>query len=420
MNISFLNTFESTGGAAIAGNRLVKALNGKQVSVTNLVLYPGSNPSSNTVSIARNKFWRFIGLSKLSLEKGLFYFREKSPDIRFQFSTNRAGFDVSRYPVIQHADIIHLHWFHQGLLSLDGFARLVQLNTPMVWTLHDMWAFTGGCHYAGRCDHFKEACGNCPYLKRPHPHDLSYVVHTKKSKIYEQANLSIVTCSKWLANKARESSLLADLPITNIPNPIDTEKFKPQNKTKIRKELGLPVEKKIILFGAAKLTDGRKGFKYLIHALKKLADSKPELTSNLALLVFGSTDEALSRLLPFPLISLGSIDYPENAYNAADVFVLPSLEDNLPNTVMEALACGVPCVGFNTGGVPEMIDHKHNGYVAAYKSDEDLLTGINWILQEADYKQLAVNARRKVMENYTEEIVAGQYIEIYKSMLKSE
>ncbi|NBC82521.1 MAG: glycosyltransferase [Bacteroidetes bacterium] len=420
MNITFLNTFESSGGAGIAGKRLANALEINDQPVHNVVVYPGIQKQENVYAYANNRIGKSMAWIKLAIEKGMFYFHEKSPEIRFQFSTNRTGFNVSRLPVIKTADIIHLHWFHQGLLSLNDFNQLIQLQKPVVWTLHDMWAFTGGCHYAGRCNRFTNECGHCPYLKKPHNNDLSYSIHSKKAQIYKKANINIVTCSKWLANKAKESALLADMPITNIPNPIDTEKFKPENKSKVRKELGIPINKKIILFGAAKLNEGRKGFKYLLHALKRLASQQPEIVDKIALLVFGATDKELSRLLPFQLISLGSISNPEEAYNASDVFVLPSLEDNLPNTLMEAMSCGIPCVGFNAGGIPEMIDHKTNGYVSDYKSDEDLLNGISWIINNTEYERLTENARKKVVENYAEKIVASQYIELYNNLINIE
>lgn len=207
--------------------------------------------------------------------------------------------------------------------------------------------------------------------------------------------------------------------VTSIPNPINTNLFRPRNKQEARAHFRLPQEGKLLLFGSVKITDKRKGIDYLIESCKLLAEKHPELKSSLGVVVFGNQSQQLTNLLPFPVYALDYVSNEHelvNIYNAVNLFVTPSLEENLPNTIMEAMACGVPCVGFNVGGIPEMIDHLHNGYVAQYKSSEDFANGIYWALTESENPILAEQASRKAIANYSESIIAKKYIEVYNKI----
>ena len=199
--------------------------------------------------------------------------------------------------------------------------------------------------------------------------------------------------------------------MTAIANPIDTEVYSPKDKVAVRNRMNLPLHKKIILFAAAKVSDKRKGIDYLIEASKIIAQQN---NNNCLFLIAGGNREEIVEQLALPAISVGYVtsDKMSNLYNAADLFVTPSLQENLPNTIMESMACGTPCVGFNIGGIPEMIDHKQNGYVASYKDAQDLAKGLMWVLHETT-GTLASNARNKVLENYSENIIAKKYIDVY-------
>lgn len=410
MNVAFLNTFASGGGTAIAANRLARALNKNSIAVKQYSVLEGTQ-------IKVNSFKDLRSLVKLGIEKAHFTFYEKNMESRYQFSTAITGFNMSMRRSIRSADIIHLHWFNQGMLSLKGMKKLLKLGKPIVWTMHDMWAFTGGCHYSFECDNYTSECGYCPMLNNPAKYDLSNRVLKKKLSLYQKYPIQFVTCSQWLGSMAQESSLLSGQSVTSIPNPIDSSQFKPEDKAESKKALEIPEDKITILFGAANINDKRKGFKYLENALRKLKFSNPLLVQKFMLIVFGNTDINHLRNIPVPVKSLGFMKNPELAYNAADVFVLPSLEDNLPNTIMEALACGTPCVAFDVGGIPEMVDHKQNGYLAEYKSNDDLAKGIKWITQDADTELIRENARKKVLDSFGEDIVAKRYIELYKKIL---
>ena len=216
------------------------------------------------------------------------------------------------------------------------------------------------------------------------------------------------------------SGLLTGKQVVSIPNPIDTREFRPADKGEARLRLSLPSDKRLVLFVSQRTTDKRKGMDYMLEACRLLAEARPEAKEDTAVVILGGHSDEFAGSIPFSVYPIGYVSDPEkiiDVYNAADVFVLPSLEDNLPNTVMEALACGVPCVGFNTGGVPEMIDHRKNGYVAAYKDAADLAGGMRWVLYEADSGTLSRNAVRKVSTSYSQQSVAVKYIEVYNQAL---
>jgi glycosyltransferase involved in cell wall biosynthesis len=181
----------------------------------------------------------------------------------------------------------------------------------------------------------------------------------------------------------------------------------------VRNKFNLPLNRKLILFAAANLSDKRKGIDYFIESCRMLAQAKEQPA---ILLMGGRIDGRLLTAIPLSVYVLGYLHTTEDicmAYTAADVYVTPSLSENLPNTVMEAMACGTPCVGFNTGGIPEMIDHKQNGYVAEYKNAKDLAAGIEWVLENTEKSGLADACVKKVKENYSETVVVGKYLSLY-------
>jgi glycosyltransferase involved in cell wall biosynthesis len=344
---------------------------------------------------------------------------ERDKSVRFAFSTANTGSDISKQEIILNADILHLHWINSGFLSINNLKQLSDLQKPLVWTLHDMWAFTGGCHYSGTCDHFMNQCGHCPFLKDPGENDISRKGWRRKKNFYDQAtNIVFVTCSKWLADVAKKSSLLSQFRIETIPNPIDTVIFYPKSKAETRAKWKIDPNEQIILFGAANIMDRRKGIRYLVEALNHYKNSR-QGNEPVQIIIFGKNKSFDTTELPFPVHNLSVISSQSDMceiYSMADVFILPSLEDNLPNTIMESMACGTPVVAFNTGGIPDLVDHHINGYLAEYQNAADLANGIQWVLAEKSIN-LSVNSRKKVTENFSNEIVAERYISLYQSIL---
>ncbi len=420
MQITLVNTSDSVGGAAVACNRLLHALNSKQINVNLLVQNQSSNSplvSSTTSGFFKSKlnFYRF------AYERFIFSLKESSKEVRFAYSLANTGEDISKNNLIKQSDIIHLHWINFGFLSLKSLEKVFALNKPVVWTLHDMWTFTGGCHYSGDCIAYQIECGNCPFLKYPHKNDISNTLWNKKTKLYFEKNITFVTCSNWLADIARKSSLLKNFRIESIPNPIDIDIYKPLEKETLRKGMNLDNNKKYVLFGSMNVGDKRKGFKYLSQTLEILDAKHPDMQEKLELIVFGKSNQAVFSKLPYKFNDLGMLKEENKiveAYNAANLFVLPSLEDNLPNTIMESLSCGTPVVAFNTGGIPEMIKHKSNGYLAEYKNAEDLANGIYETLFQIENTNANNNARRKVIDSYAFENIARQYKRLYDDLLK--
>lgn len=411
-----ISTSERMGGAAVAASRLMDALKNHGIKAKLLVRDKQTNQIT-VVSLNHNwrLVWKFVWERIVIWRANHF----KKHNL-FAVDIANTGTDITSLPEFQQADVIHLHWINQGMLSLKNIRKILESGKPVVWTMHDMWPCTGICHHARECTRYQQECGECPFLYgKKHKHDLSYRIFRQKKDIYAHHRITFVTCSHWLEEQARQSALTTTQQIECIPNPLNTNLFRPHDKQRARQRLQLPADRRLILFGAFKITDKRKGIDYLVAACKLLAEQHPELKEQMAVVTFGKQSTQLAEMLPFKVYPL---DYVNNEhrlvdmYNAVDLFVTPSLEENLPNTIMEAMACGTPCVGFNVGGIPEMIDHLHNGYVACYKAVDDFANGIYWALTEPDYVSLSEQAYRKAVSHYSEDSVAKRYIDLYNKL----
>lgn len=415
MRVLIINTAERIGGAAIAANRLMEALRNDGIKAKMLV----RDKQTDDVSVVSlRKSWRKI--FQFAWERMVIWaangFKRRN---LFAVDIANTGTDITSLPEFRQADVIHLHWINQGMLSLNDIQKILESGKPVVWTMHDMWPFTGICHHARSCKKFTEQCHHCEVLLKPHRKDLSYQVFKRKAKVFSKAHITFIACSHWLENLAKESALTQGHTVLSIPNAINTNLFKPRSKKFAREKLNLPMDKKLLLFGSAKVTDKKKGIDYLIEACKLIVQQDPELSKQLGVVLLGGQTEQFVSLFPFPIYNMNYVSSEKelvDIYNAVDLYVTPSLQENLPNTIVEAMACGIPCVGFQIGGIPQMIDHLHNGYVARYKSAEDLANGIHWTLTEGDYQTLSEEAHRKAESNYSQSIVANQYIKVYNQV----
>lgn len=419
MKVLHIVNADVRGGAPKAALAINKALQSIGVDSKMLVQRKFSNDESvsslnnNFINSQKTNFRMLLDLLEMK-----FYTRTEKG--RFSFAS--IGTNISKHKLVKEADIIHLHWINEGYLSLNSLLHLAELNKPIVWTLHDMWAFTGGCHYSGKCKKYESHCSNCQYLENSSDNDSSKKIQLKKDEIYKSMNLSIVACSNWMSNCAKKSTLLKNSPINVIPNPIDLNIYKPNNKFSARKILNLPIDKTLILFGTLNVKEERKGFNQLAEALNQLLHFHPLIKNEVELLIYGTAKPGELNKLPLKVYNLGRITNEYNlvnCYNAADVFVAPSIEDNLPNTVMESLACGIPVVAFNIGGIPDMIEHKINGYLANPFNTEDLANGIYWITENKERKsELIKRCREKVIENFGGDIIGNKYKIQYVKSLK--
>lgn len=405
MKILHINTTDIVGGAGIAAYRLHSALRQERIESFMLV----QHKKSDDKYIIKNNSFRYT--NKLRTEIDYLPFRFASNKKTKIFSVAWLKSNITKIIHEIKPDIIHLHWINNGFVKIE---ELKKFNIPIIWSLHDMWAFTGGCHYDAECGNYKTDCSECPILRKNSK--LSSKIFSRKEKIYKQIkNIHINGLSKWLANCASESSLLSEKTVHNIPNCIDINEFYPISKIEAKKQLSLPKNKKTILFGAIGGTkDERKGYDLLESALKKM-----ETKSDKSLVVFGSHNKQKTTKYGFELHFLGHISDKKQmqlVYSAADIIVVPSRQENLSNVVLEALSCGTPAVTFDIGGMSDMIEHKKNGYLAKAFDTNDLLKGINWVLKNQNYEEITKNAHQIIKNKFTYSIVAKQYIEVYKNI----
>ena len=417
MRVLIVNTSERTGGAAVAANRLMSALINNGVKAKMLVRDKETDcPTVAALPQGVRSQWSFLWERLVVLCR--LHLRRRH---LFEVDIANAGFDITQTEEFREADVIHLHWVNQGMLSLGGIRRILRSGKPVVWTMHDMWPATGICHLTLGCRQFKTGCCQCKYLPGGGGrNDLSARVWRKKAALLAQDSIHFVACSRWLESEARQSALLRGQKVSTIPNPIDTRVYRVTDRAEARRQLGLPQELRLLLFVSQRATNRNKGMDYLVEACNLLAGQHPEMKAQTGVVILGGHAEEVAGQLPFQAFPLGYVNDEQQivrAYNAADLFVLPSLSENLPNTIMEAMACGVPCVGFNVGGIPEEIDHRQNGYVAEYRNAADLARGIRWALCEADRQTLSERAVRKVLHSYSQSSVAMRYVEVYNQAL---
>lgn len=382
MRVLMVNTSDNTGGAALACYRLMNALESAGVEVRMLVRDKGTHDSR--VTSIGNKWKKAV--ERLMLLPFTAFNWKRS----WTIDTNWLGTDITATEAFQWADVIHLHWVNQGFLSVEDIGKIARSGKKVVWTLHDLWPLDSIYHYSQQ---EKYPCLESGTLKR-------------KLKACCGRGISFVACSKWLEGQLASSPLLKGNTLCSIPNPIDTSLFCPKDKTAARRRLGLPSEEKIVLFVSQKLSDERKGARYFIEAVNAM--------DNISVAVLGADGELVAEQIRHNTHVLGYVSDQQkivDIYNSADVFVLPSLNDNLPNTIMEAMACGVPCVGFATGGIPQMIDHGTNGFIAGVRNTDELRQGIASCLEnQASFSQACIT---KVKNCFSQKAVAEKFIELY-------
>ncbi len=327
-----------------------------------------------------------------------------------RFSSNYLPSLIARSINAQGADLLHLHWIGHGLLPISAWPHL---RPPVVWTLHDSWAFTGGCHIPHDCRRFEERCGRCPILGSTRELDLSRLTWLAKSRAFPKLKPVIVTPSRWLADSVRRSSLLANAELHVIPYGLDLDLFRPSDRAAARAALDLPPDRPLIAFGAMwALEDHNKGADLLAEALEKV-DTDADFV------VFGSdrVPDGLSRT-GFAAGSITDESRIAQVYAAADVTVVPSRSENLPLTVMESLACGTPVVAFRIGGIPDLIEHQVNGYLAEPFDTADLARGIAWVLENPErHARLRAAARAKAERDYEITHIARRYLALYEDIL---
>lgn len=328
---------------------------------------------------------------------------------------DRFGTDLSHNKYVQEADIIILHWIN-SFLSLSNIAALCELGKPVIWVLHDMWIFTGGCHCDRYCGRYEQFCGYCPLLSSSRLKDITYYNYCRKLKVFQNVSMTVVGPSRWITDCAGKSQILQQKRILRIPNTLNTKLYMPlHNKVKLRQKYHILSDKKLILFGASGqgTEDLMKGFSYLLKAIQQLS------AQEYALAVFGNTGKNITALKEFDIYELGYIEDEKELceiYNLADVFVNPSLQESFGFTVCEAMACGVPVTAFAIGGIKDQVTHRENGYLAEYQNADDLASGIVYCAQHS--AELGEKAHVSA-QKYSYENIGRKYQKICDDLLMS-
>ena len=413
MKILLLSTSDISGGAFIAAYRLLKGLQQSGVQAQMLV----QSKKSDDYSVIGPQTKRQKVFSKIRPIIDSIPVRFYKQRKKIIFSPAIIPDNISKKVQNINPDIVHLHWIAGGFIKIESLAKI---NKPIIWTLHDMWAFTGGCHNDGDCGKYIKNCGHCPILGSNNQKDISYKIYERKKRSWKNLDLTIVTVSSWLSKCAKKSSLFYKTRIEVIPNGIDLNRFKPIDKNIARDILFLPKDKKLILFGALSvLSNKKKGFPLLKEALKKLSSKE---NKDIELVIFGSSKPRNEENLGLKTHYLGRLNDEITlalVYSAADVMIVPSIQEAFCQTASESLACGTPVVAFGITGLLDIVEHQKNGYLAKPFDTEDLAYGIKWVLEDTiRCKQLSQNAREKVVNEFDIIKIAKRYENLYENVLK--
>jgi glycosyltransferase involved in cell wall biosynthesis len=397
MKILIVNASDIHGGAARAAYRLHQSLLANNVDSQMLVQSKSSD--DYTVLCSNSKIKQLLNKLKPAVDALPFLFCNHKVSTLFSCAWLPSRKLIKKINEIN-PDIVHLHWINGGMIKIEDLAKI---NAPIVWSLHDMWPLGGGWHY------------DEPLATRAQKRLSNKILQRKQKTYLKIKNMTIVGLSRWLQSCALNSTVLKNKNIINLPNPIDTRIYKPFDKKLARELWGLPKNKKLVLFGAMGATsDPRKGLKELSEALSNINRTDMEFV------VFGSSKPQSAPKLGCKIHYVGTLGDDVSLvtlYSAVDVMIVPSLQENLSNAIMESLACATPVVAFSIGGNADMIEHQKNGYLAVPFDTSDLAQGIEWVLDNEKYQELCLNAQEKVVREFDSQIVADKYTQLYTEIL---
>jgi glycosyltransferase involved in cell wall biosynthesis len=420
VKILHLSTEDSSGGAARAAARLHAGL--LRLGQDSKMLVAQRTADDETVLNMTREVSVFKSLGRAAdrarMSRELAPYQNSRPGGLDCFSTERSAFAVDIENGVPQAEVLNLHWV-AGFVDYAKFFKCFGGKVPVVWTLHDMNVFTGGCHYDEDCGKYVATCGACPQLGSREEDDLSRAVWRRKQKVFERldrGDLHIVADSRWLEGEARRSSLLRKFSVETIHYGLDTAIFTPRDKAHVRGALGIAADARVVMFGAELLSIRRKGLAALVEALKGVNGQE-----KLVLLSVGRRMPKLNATIP--QMHFGHVNsdfFLSLLYNAADVFVIPSLQEAFGQTALEALACGTAVVGSNVGGIPEIVQEGVTGYLVPPGNSGDLRAAILKLLNEPEKRaEIAKNGVRLVLEKHTLEEQARRYETLYHRIIES-
>ncbi|MFI3239037.1 MAG: glycosyltransferase [Bacteroidales bacterium] len=414
MKIVTINNSDSIGGAAIVARRLNDALNSMGVEATMLVIN-SSNSDATGVKPFGNKLrskWNFL------YERLVIFMRNRfSRKNLFKVSIANTGYDLSRHPDLLDADIIILNWINQGVMSLKHIEQLATLNKPVVSVLHDLWFATGICHHPYECTRFANICHSCGYLKSNSKNDLSTTIFKRKRDLCDKLDIQFVAVSNWVKRRCSQSALLSSHSVEVIHNAFPIQSFSYERRI-ADKSLNIPINRRILVMGAARLDDPIKGFDIMIAAMNHISESDPVLASKIHLVLYGNIrNRELLKQIKIPFTYLGVINGVEEiakVYSYSDIVLSTSLYETLGGTLIEGQAAGCIPVSFGEGGQADIVEHLKSGYIAQYKSPESIADGIRWALES--------NLSRKelhdwVKERFSQEQIAKRYMQLFHKLI---
>jgi len=417
MHVLYLN-YHLSGGAAIAATRLYDSLPKDQVNGT-FSFIEGEPPDETYREIVSNeRFSREIGnrLRRTLLRKKVKYYLKRRPG-KYEIFTYPCLHFKTDYSILNsNPDILHLHWV-AGFMDYPSFFSSLPESMPIVWTLHDMNPFTGGCHHSDDCEKYTRQCEECPQIGHSSPGDLSAQGFQIKLDALKDKNLHVVAVSRWLQEQAERSAIFSSAKsFQTVHLGLDVNQFKPFSREESRRNFGIKTDNTVLLFGANKVDNWRKGYSFLVEALNII-----KLQGELTLVVFGGETTKLSLPDNVEMMNVGYVGSPEKLaelYSAADLFIMPSICESFPQTCLEAMACGVPVVAFKAGGIPEIICSGETGLLAETKNSHDLAEKIQWMINHPDERQkMGNNARYHMEQNFTLKQQTDKYMSLYGAML---
>lgn len=414
MKILSISQSDLDGGAARAAHRVASELIDMDVDLKMRVMRKLGK--DDWVLGPANPFQSFVArlLPRLDLKAK----QRAGINPRYSWSLNRFPNPLLSKNFVNGFDAIHLNWVGRNMFPPDWMRNFTK---PVVWTLHDSWAFTGGCHVPSGCRGFTQSCGSCPQLTKSSAGDISNKLWKKKAAAYADAPLHLVAPSRWMADEAAASSLLIGFPVTVIPNGLDTGVFVPHDRSTARDELGLPQDKRIILFGSMYAdTDSNKGMDLLVEALDRLVKMDADFAKQNLLVVSGTDNQSLSEKFPMPTVSLGMIRDEHKLvkiYAAADLTVVPSRSESFGQAASESLSCGTPVVAFNTTGLKDVIGHMETGYLANDFLPAELANGIRLLAgNEEIRREMSSAARLRAVERFDIRVTTRMYLELFERL----
>ncbi|AFY77060.1 glycosyltransferase [Pleurocapsa sp. PCC 7327] len=407
LKVLHINQSDLSGGAAIASYSLHRGLLDRGID-SRLLVGRSQSKSDRVATIPR----------KHRLENPI---ASITRPLGFNYVQYVGAFDILKHEFYQNADLLNFHNLHGGTFNYLAIPLLTE-NKPAVFTLHDMWSFTGHCSYSYDCDRWKIGCGRCPY---PHIYpaikkDNTRLVWKLKDWVYRRSDLTVVTPSRWLAGLAK-LSMLNRFPIHHIPNGIDVDAYQPRDPAICKELLGIQADKKVLMFGADSIKDPRKGSNILLQALSSLPAS---VKAETILLTIGNSSEAISEVVGIETLNLGYVSHARFkaiAYSAADLFIFPTRADNLPLMLQESMSCGTPMVSFKIGGVPDLVRPGITGYLAEPGNASDLNNGIVQLLEDNSLRErMSRECRAIALAEYSLDLQIRRYIDLYEQILLSK